>query len=89
MDPTIANLNKQDSRTFLRERFLRLMSKLNGQEAEISLHEKTRVTGTLRAMDINVHLIQLSHLQTPIGIIPEAMLRLSDTVAINIPDFKS
>ena len=65
------------------------MSKVNSQEADVTLFEKTNVSGTLRAIDINVHLIQMSGLLTPMGVIPEAMLRLSDAIAINIPDFKT
>ena len=78
---------KQEVRTFLRERFLRLMAALHKQEADIVMYEKTIVTGVVQAMDINVHSLQVSDLKTPMGVLPDATLRLSDTMSITIDDF--
>ena len=88
MDPLITDASKQETRAFLRERFLRLMCALNGQEADIFMHEKTNVRGTLSAMDIDVQSLQVSDLQTPIGVLPAALLRLSDVKKISIHNFQ-
>lgn len=79
---------KEDQRTFLRERFLRLMAVLNGQEAEISMFEKTKVTCVLGPVDIDLHHIQVHELVTPMGTIPDAMLRASDVISMTVPDLK-
>ena len=81
--------SKQEKRTFLRERFLRLMAALNNQEADIAMYEKTFVSGVIQAMDINVHSLHVSDLKTPMGVLPDATLRLSDTLSITISDFKT
>lgn len=88
MDPSLSDQKKQQARTFLRERFLRLMAALNGQQAEISMHGKTNVAGIIRAMDINVQSIQISDLTTPIGVLPEAVLRVSDIRTVSVKDIE-
>ena len=88
MDPSVTDQSKQETRTFLRERYLRLMAAINDQYADINMYGKTKVSGTLRAMDINVQSVQISNLQTPIGVIPEAALRLGDIRTISIPELK-
>ncbi|KAL3889970.1 hypothetical protein ACJMK2_002284 [Sinanodonta woodiana] len=80
---------KQELRAFLRERFLRMMGSLNGQEADIFMFEKTKVSGQIRAIDINIQQVQIADLQTPIGIIPNAVLRVSDTISLTVEDFKN
>lgn len=89
MDTPDVNQSKQEVRAFLRERFLRLMASLNGQSVDINMYEKTKVSGILRAIDINVQSVQVSDLKTPIGVIPEAVLRVGDIQTISIPDFKT
>lgn len=88
MDSSTDSVAKQEMRTFLRERFLRLMASLNGQDADISMYEKTQVSGVLRGMDIDVQTLHVSDLSTPIGILPEAFLRISDVKKITINNFK-
>ena len=82
------DITKQEQITFLRERFLRLLSHLSGQEAEIKLHERRTVNCVLGPVDIDVHNVQVSDLSTPMGNIPNAVLRMSDVITIKIPDFK-
>lgn len=79
---------KEEQRTFLRERFLRLMAALNGQEAEVSMFEKTKVTCVLGPVDIDLQHIQVHELVTPMGIIPDAVLRSSDVISLTVPDLK-
>ena len=89
MDSLQNDESKQEKRTFLRERFLRLMAALNSQEADINMYEKTTVSGIIKAIDINVHSLHVSDLKTPMGVLPDATLRLSDTLSVTISDFKT
>lgn len=65
------------------------MAAMNGQEADINMYGKTNVSGKLRSFDINVQSVQISDLKTPIGVIPEAALRLGDIRTITVPELKS
>ena len=65
------------------------MAALHKQEADIAMFEKTFVSGVIQAMDINVHSLQVSDLKTPMGVLPDATLRLSDTLSITVDDFKT
>ena len=89
MDPSSVDIPKQDTRTFLRERFLRMMASINGQEASINMYQKAQVQGVLRGIDIDVQTVHVSELNTPIGVLPEAYLRLSDVKKITIEDYKT
>ncbi|KAH3709501.1 hypothetical protein DPMN_068964 [Dreissena polymorpha] len=89
MDPFVTEVSKQETRTFLRERFLRMIGALNGQEAELSLYGKSRVRGTLRGLDIDGQRVQVGDLQTPIGTLPSAYVRMSDVKTITVSDLKS
>lgn len=80
---------KQEQRTVLRERFLRMCAALTGQSANICMHEKTNVQCMLGHIDINVQHIQVKELLTPMGKIPHAVLRLDDVISIQIPDLKN
>jgi gem associated protein 7 len=86
---SVSEVAKQEQRTFLRERFLRLLSHLSGQEAKINLHERTSVSCVLGTMDIDIHHIQVSNLTTPMGNIPHAVLRMSDVISIEVPDLNT
>ena len=52
------------------------------------MYDKTYVSGVIQAMDINVHSLQVSDLKTPMGVLPDATLRLSDTLSVTVQDFK-
>lgn len=79
---------KQEQRTILRERFLRMSAAITGQSANICMHEKTNVQCTLGHFDIDVQHVQVKDLLTPMGKIPHAVLRLNDVISIHIPDLK-
>ena len=64
------------------------MAALHKQEADITMYDKTYVSGVIQAMDINVHSLQVSDLKTPMGVLPDATLRLSDTLSVTVQDFK-
>lgn len=82
-------VTKQEQRTFLRERFLRLLSHLSGQNAKIKMHERTSVSCVLGQVDIDIHHVQVSDLTTPMGNIPNAVLRMSDVISIEVPDLNT
>ncbi|ESO96619.1 hypothetical protein LOTGIDRAFT_143921 [Lottia gigantea] len=75
---------RQDQRTILREKFLRMLGGLSGVEAKLVLYEKATVTGKIGPTDVDFHHIQISNLQTPMGVIPDAILRTSDMISIKI-----
>ena len=64
------------------------MAALHKQEADVTMYDKTYVSGVIQAMDINVHSLQVSDLKTPMGVLPDATLRLSDTLSVTVQDFK-
>ncbi|CAL1539303.1 unnamed protein product [Lymnaea stagnalis] len=76
----------QEDRTFLRERFLRMLGYLNGTQAHVSMQEKTKVSCKLAAADVDFHHIHVTNLGTPMGIIPKATLRTSDIISIDLPN---
>ncbi|VDI52261.1 gem associated protein 7 [Mytilus galloprovincialis] len=84
-----SSVTKQEQRTFLRERFLRLLSHLSGQDAKIKMHERTSVSCVLGQVDIDIHHVQVSDLTTPMGNIPNAVLRMSDVISIEVPDLNT
>ena len=77
-------LHEQKSRTVLRERFLRSIKVCYDKPAEFMMHERTHVNAVFRATDIEMDNLQVSQLQTPIGIVPEALLRLSDVLSVTV-----
>ena len=86
MEPTATDITSQDQRTFLRERFLRMWALLPGKTANIYLHQKTCVSCVLGAADIDITHLQVSELQTPLGTMPDAMIRTSDIQSITVAE---
>ena len=77
-------LQEQKSRSILRERFLRALKALYDKPASFTMHERTRVKAIFRATDIETENFQVSELQTPIGVVPEALLRSSDVLYFTV-----
>lgn len=80
--------DEQNARAFLRERFLRTLFATYNKPACFSMHEKTQVEAVFRATDIDMENFQVSELQTPMGVLPEALLRSSDVLLFTV-DFES
>lgn len=80
--------DEQNARAFLRERFLRTLFATYNKPACFSMHEKTQVEAIFRATDIDMENFQVSELQTPMGVLPEALLRSSDVLLFTV-DFES
>ena len=74
---------KQVQRTFLRERFLRMLSSMTDKNIKIQLCDRTNVTAQFGSTDVDVMNFLVTNLRTPIGIIPTALLRSTDITSIN------
>ncbi|XP_011504437.1 PREDICTED: uncharacterized protein LOC105367431 [Ceratosolen solmsi marchali] len=72
--------DKQDARAFLRERFLRVITGVVGNPAKFHLYENTTVSAEFRGCDINFFELYVRNLTTPLGIIPDAILRTNDVI---------
>ncbi|KAJ7337805.1 Gem-associated protein 7 (Gemin7) [Desmophyllum pertusum] len=80
--------DEQNARAFLRERFLRTLFATYNKPACFSMHEKTQVEAVFRATDIDMENLQVSGLQTPMGVLHQALLRSSDVLLFTV-DFES
>jgi Gem-associated protein 7 (Gemin7) len=60
MTSTVAE--QQTQRTFLRERFLRLLTAINGQPAEFTMYNNQKVSAHFVASDIDVLHFQVRHM---------------------------
>lgn len=76
------NERKQAQRTFLRERFLRMLSSMTDKPVSVVLCDRSEVTAQFGATDIDLMHFQVSNLQTPIGQLPAALLRSTDVVSL-------
>ncbi|XP_029661880.1 gem-associated protein 7-like [Formica exsecta] len=85
-DLEFAAPEKQKARAFLRERFLRVITGIVGKQTEFYLHENTRVLGEFRGCDVECSEIFARNLKTPMGTIPEAILRNGDIIYLDIGD---
>ena len=74
----------QQSRSFLRERYLRALFALSNKPCKLALYESTKLEGTFRSTDIETTAFQISNLVTPTGVLPEALIRASDVVTITV-----
>ncbi|XP_003489116.1 gem-associated protein 7-like [Bombus impatiens] len=81
-----ATPEKQEARAFLRERFLRVITGIVGKQAEFYLYENTQVSAQFRGCDVDCLEVFVRNLETPLGTIPEAVLRASDIIYLNIHD---
>lgn len=80
---------KQEARTFLRERFLRVITGVIGKPAAFRMHENTKVEAEFRGCDVDCSEIFVRNLETPLGKVPEAILRGTDIISIEIEGIKA
>ncbi|CAF0798767.1 unnamed protein product [Brachionus calyciflorus] len=74
-------LEKQQLIRFeLREKFLRMFKNLENKPIELATFQGANVTGNFRSIDYDISNMHLNNLQTPIGVVPEALVRTSDIV---------
>ncbi|TGZ47586.1 gem-associated protein 7-like isoform X1 [Temnothorax curvispinosus] len=83
-DLPFASAEKQKARAFLRERFLRVVTGIIGKPTEVHLLENTRVSGEFKGCDVECSKVFVKNLETPMGTIPEAVLRSSDIICLDI-----
>ena len=74
---------KQEQRTYLRERFLRLLTSIQKLPAQFTLVNGNTVTATFGSSDVDVLHVQVNNLDTPLGRQPEALLRSTDIISFS------
>ncbi|XP_076381935.1 gem-associated protein 7 isoform X2 [Megalopta genalis] len=80
---------KQEARAYLRERFLRVITGIVGKKAEFYLYENTRVSAEFRGCDIDCLEVYVRNLETPLGNIPQAVLRANDIIYMDVKDINT
>ncbi|XP_076056673.1 gem-associated protein 7-like isoform X2 [Oratosquilla oratoria] len=75
---------QQKCRAKLRERFLWAVTRLNGQQATISMTDGLQVSGMFRGIDRDVLHMHIQDLQTPVGQYKWATLRIPDCLDIEM-----
>jgi hypothetical protein len=68
----------QNDRTLLREKALKMFKWLKNKPVKFQMHRGALVKANYRAVDYDILNIQVSSLETPIGQLPEAILRVND-----------
>ncbi|KAJ9590584.1 hypothetical protein L9F63_016353 [Diploptera punctata] len=86
LSPDFSSEENQEARAFLRERFLRAVTGVVGKACEIRMFDNTCVTAEFRGSDVDVAHFYVQQLKTPIGVLPEAILRTSDIIKVHLPD---
>ena len=71
-----------EKRAIQRERFIEVLELMEDKKIEIDTYKGASVTGIFRSIDYGISNIHVNSLQTPIGCIPEALIRTSDIVKI-------
>ncbi|PSN30687.1 hypothetical protein C0J52_25583 [Blattella germanica] len=84
--PQFISEEHQEARAFLRERFLRAITGIVGKDCEIRMFDNTKVTAEFRGSDMEAKLFYVRKLKTPLGVLPEAILRTSDIIKLHLPD---
>ena len=74
----------QKNRALLRERYLRALFAVANKPCSLRMYEKTEINATLRSSDIETTTFQVSNLETPMGVYPEALIRASDILTITV-----
>ena len=73
---------KQEQRALLRSRFLRMLNYMENKKMTIETYQGASVFGNFRSIDYDITNIHVSNLETPIGLMPEAIVRYSDILKI-------
>lgn len=86
--PDFAKPEMQEARAFLRERFLTFINGIVSKEAKFNLYENTKVSGEFQGTDVDCLELYVKNLSTPLGKIPQAILRATDVITIEIENIK-
>lgn len=57
-----------------------------GKRAEFRLHENSKVAGEFRGCDVDGLEVYVRNLETPLGTIPESILRSTDIIHFEVND---
>ncbi|XP_011311686.1 uncharacterized protein [Fopius arisanus] len=87
--PKFVNPQVKEARVFLRERFLRFVTGIVGENVTFNLYENSKVSGEFRGCDVDCLDIYLQNLQTPLGQIPGAIIRSSDIISIEVDNINN
>lgn len=72
---------EQQTRSQLRENFLRCLLSMANKKVQFHMYEKVNVEATFGASDIDMLNFQVSDLHTPIGVQKEALIRCQDVIS--------
>lgn len=75
---------EQIAASFLRKRFLGVISKLEGKSCTIILYDNSKVKATFVATTGAYNHIAVEDLHTPIGIVSSALIRTKDIQSLEI-----
>lgn len=84
MNPNVNNTDQED-RAFLRRRFLQCLVAQRNEAAVFRMHNGLVVNAKFGTMDIDFLRIHVSALETPMGIVPEAIIRTRDIISFAFP----
>lgn len=76
------DLNETECRALLREKYLKVLEYMENKPIEISTYQGANVTGVLRSVDYETFNLHIKDLKTPIGCLPEALIRTSDALTV-------
>jgi hypothetical protein len=76
---------EQEVRSSLRLDYLRALSSLAGKACALKLFDGSESSGVFQGADRSVQHVCIERLETPLGVLPWALVRTQDIVAI---DFK-
>ena len=77
-------VHKQEQRTFLRERFLRLLTSVQNSQAQFTLVNGNTISAAFGSSDVDILQFQVSDLRTPLGTQPDAILRTTDISSFTV-----
>ncbi|XP_046672743.1 gem-associated protein 7-like isoform X1 [Homalodisca vitripennis] len=80
-----ATPDKQEARSFLRERFLRALAHVSDKECTLHLYDKSNVNAKFGGIDVDMFKLYVKDLQTPMFQHPHAIVRTSDILSIDVP----
>lgn len=75
---------EREKRALLRLQFLNVLKYMENHKVEIQTYRGASVSGVFRSTDYNLTNIHINNLNTPIGVVPEALIRASDIVYIHL-----
>ncbi len=76
-------LQQQRDRTKLRERFLKVLNFMEDKQILIETFQGSNVNGVFRSIDYDITNIHVKNLVTPIGCVPEALVRINDVITVS------